>query len=87
MAKYGWNLSKFPELPAVSQFWQTKYGQAKIHMNTPEIDSVILSAVGEHWTKVAMVIVRVLDVLRPLSMMAVWQRRAIPKTGASTRFV
>lgn len=32
-------------------------------MNTPEIDSVILSAVGEHWTKVAMVIVRVADAL------------------------
>jgi len=32
-------------------------------MNTPEIDSVILSAVGERWTKVAMVIVRVADAL------------------------
>jgi hypothetical protein len=28
-------------------------------MNTSQIDSVILSAVGEHWTKVAMVIARV----------------------------
>ena len=33
-------------------------------MNTPEIDSAILSAVGEHWTKVAMVIARVVDALR-----------------------
>jgi len=30
-------------------------------MNTSEIDSVILSAVGEHWTKIAMVIARVAD--------------------------
>jgi hypothetical protein len=30
-------------------------------MNTSEIDSVILSAVGEHWTKIAMVIARVVD--------------------------
>jgi len=28
-------------------------------MNTSQIDSVILSTVGEHWTKVAMVIARV----------------------------
>ena len=27
-------------------------------MNTPQIDSVVLSEVGEHWTKVAGVIVR-----------------------------
>jgi Protein of unknown function len=32
-------------------------------MNTSQIDSVILSADGEHWTKVAMVIARVLDAL------------------------
>jgi hypothetical protein len=30
-------------------------------MNTSEIDSVILSAVREHWTKTAMVIARVVD--------------------------
>lgn len=30
-------------------------------MNTSQIDSVILSTVGEHWTKVAMVIARVAD--------------------------
>jgi hypothetical protein len=28
-------------------------------MNTSQIDSAILSVVGEHWTKVAMVIARV----------------------------
>ena len=28
-------------------------------MNTSEIDSEILSVVGEHWTKIAMVIARV----------------------------
>lgn len=28
-------------------------------MNDPKIDSIILLAVGEHWTKVAMVIARV----------------------------
>lgn len=48
-------------IPQRSHFWQTKYGQGKINMNTSQIDSVILSAVGEHWTKVAMVIVRVVD--------------------------
>lgn len=32
-------------------------------MNASQVDSVILSAVGQHWTKVAMVIVRVADVL------------------------
>ncbi len=32
-------------------------------MNTSQIDSVILSAVGEHWTKVAMVIARVVDAM------------------------
>jgi len=32
-------------------------------MNTSQIDSVILSAVGEHWTKVAMVIARVIDAM------------------------
>lgn len=32
-------------------------------MNTSQIDSVILSTVGEHWTKVAMVIVRVVDAM------------------------
>jgi Protein of unknown function len=30
-------------------------------MKTSEIDSVILSAVGGHWTKTAMVILRVAD--------------------------
>lgn len=30
-------------------------------MNTSQIDSVILSVVGEHWIKVAMVIARVVD--------------------------
>jgi hypothetical protein len=30
-------------------------------MNTAEIDSAILSAVEEHWTKIAMVIARVVD--------------------------
>lgn len=30
-------------------------------MNTSQIDSVILSVVGEHWTKVAMVIAKVVD--------------------------
>jgi hypothetical protein len=54
-------ISQHPGLPAVSQFhfWQTKNGQS--HMNTSEIDSVILSAVGEHWTKMAMVIARVVE--------------------------
>jgi hypothetical protein len=48
-------------LHAVSQFyfWQTKCGQK--HMNTSEIDSAILVAVGEHWTKIAMVIAKVVD--------------------------
>ena len=32
-------------------------------MDTSQIDSVILSAVGEHWTKVAMVIARVIDAM------------------------
>ncbi|HET7151087.1 MAG TPA: hypothetical protein VFI60_06720 [Candidatus Acidoferrum sp.] len=32
-------------------------------MDTSQIDSVIPSAVGEHWTKVAMVIVRVADAI------------------------
>jgi hypothetical protein len=32
-------------------------------MNTSPIDSVILSGAGEHWTKVAMVIVRVADAM------------------------
>jgi hypothetical protein len=32
-------------------------------MNNVAIDSIILSAVGEHWTKVAMVIVRVADAM------------------------
>jgi hypothetical protein len=32
-------------------------------MNTSQIDSIILSAVGEHWTKVAMVIARVVDAM------------------------
>jgi hypothetical protein len=50
-----------PGLPAPAQFhfWQTKYGQN--HMNTSEIDSLILSAVGQHWTKIAMVIARVAE--------------------------
>jgi hypothetical protein len=54
-------LVNMPGLPAVSQFhfWQTKYGQSQ--MNTSEIDSVILLAVGEHWTKIAKVIARVVD--------------------------
>lgn len=57
----GDGLVNLPGLPAVSQFhfWQTKSGQN--HMNTSEIDSAILSAVGEHWTKIAMVIARVAD--------------------------
>jgi hypothetical protein len=33
-------------------------------MNISKIDSVILSAVGEHWTKIAMVIARVVDAVR-----------------------
>jgi hypothetical protein len=33
-------------------------------MNKPVIDSIILSAVGEHWAKVAMVIAKVADALR-----------------------
>ena len=32
-------------------------------MNTSQIDSTILSAVGEHWTKVAMLIARVADAM------------------------
>jgi len=32
-------------------------------MNTSQIDSIILSAVGEHWTKVVMVIARVVDAM------------------------
>jgi hypothetical protein len=32
-------------------------------MNTSKIDSVILSALGDHWTKVAMVIARVADAM------------------------
>jgi Protein of unknown function len=47
----------------VRNFWQTKYGQSKIRMNTSQIDSVILSVVGEHWTKVAMVIARVANAM------------------------
>jgi Protein of unknown function len=34
-------------------------------MDTSQIDSFILSAVGEHWTKVAMVIARVADAMSP----------------------
>jgi len=33
-------------------------------MNASQIDSVILSIVGDHWTKVAMVIARVGDAIR-----------------------
>ena len=33
-------------------------------MNTSEIDSAILEAVGERWTKIAMVIARVVDAVR-----------------------
>ena len=33
-------------------------------MNTSEIDSAILQAVGERWTKIAMVIARVIDAVR-----------------------
>ena len=33
-------------------------------MNTSEIDSAILRAVGERWTKIAMVIARVVDAVR-----------------------
>jgi hypothetical protein len=33
-------------------------------MNTSEIDSAILQAVGERWTKIAMVIARVVDAVR-----------------------
>lgn len=36
-------------------------GKLNTHMNTAQIDSVILSAVGERWTKVAMVIARVVN--------------------------
>jgi hypothetical protein len=50
-----WAVSRF-------RFWQTKYGQSQ--MNISKIDSVILSAVGEHWTKIAMVIARVVDAVR-----------------------
>jgi Protein of unknown function len=32
-------------------------------MKTSQIDSLILSTVGEHWTKVAMVIARVADAM------------------------
>jgi hypothetical protein len=32
-------------------------------MNTSQIDLVILSVVGEHWTKVAMVILRVVNAM------------------------
>jgi hypothetical protein len=32
-------------------------------MNTPQIDSVILSSVGENWTKVAMVIARAVEAM------------------------
>ena len=32
-------------------------------MNTSQMDSVFLSAAGEHWTKVAMVIARVVDAM------------------------
>jgi hypothetical protein len=40
-----------------------QYRQGTIHMNTSQIDSAILSAVGEHWTKVAMVIATVVDAM------------------------
>jgi hypothetical protein len=43
--------------------WQSKYGAKKIQVNTAQIDSIILSAVGEHWTKVAMLIARVADAM------------------------
>jgi hypothetical protein len=33
-------------------------------MNTSELDSAILEAVGERWTKIAMVIARVVDAVR-----------------------
>jgi hypothetical protein len=33
-------------------------------MNTSEIDSAILQAVGERWTKIAMVMARVVDAVR-----------------------
>ncbi|MGA3301203.1 MAG: DUF3658 domain-containing protein [Candidatus Acidiferrales bacterium] len=33
-------------------------------MNMSEIDSAILQAVGERWTKIAMVIARVVDAVR-----------------------
>jgi hypothetical protein len=32
-------------------------------MNTPQIDSVILSSAGENWTKVAMVIARAVEAM------------------------
>ena len=33
-------------------------------MNTSELDSAILEAVGERWTKIAMAIARVVDAVR-----------------------
>ena len=33
-------------------------------MNTSELDSAILEAVGDRWTKIAMVIARVVDAVR-----------------------
>jgi Protein of unknown function len=60
----GDGLVNITDSSAVSRFrfWQTKYGQGQ--MNTSEIDSAILQAVGEHWTKIAMVIARVVDAVR-----------------------
>jgi len=34
-------------------------------MDTSQIDSLVLSSVGERWTKVAMVIARVVDAMSP----------------------
>jgi hypothetical protein len=42
-----------------------EYGQGKIHMDASQIDSLILSAVGERWTKVAMAIARVERTVSP----------------------
>jgi hypothetical protein len=50
--------------PSTAHFEKIGSGlQGKIHMNTSPIDSVILSAVGKHWTKVAMVIARVVNAM------------------------
>jgi hypothetical protein len=40
-----------------------QHGEEKPNVDTSRIDTAILSAVGQQWTKVAMVIVRVADAM------------------------